>query len=256
MFSRIRLSLVLLLCSCTVLEDRNDCPCHLHLDFSDPANFTTDSLCVHLNSGVYSSQMSLSSNRYNEGITVTVPGRNGVYVNVLDGDSGRYDNDGEIRIPVGEQCPRTYLFSTFCETSGPESEARVRIRKNYCGVTVSFVSGDAEKYRMTVTGNICGYSREGTPLEGLFRVNPVFDGFSVGFFRVPRQIDNSLMLSVTEASSGLTRNFALGSYIAESGYDWAKADMDDIVLNIDYAATSLSISVDRWERDSSFEVRI
>lgn len=256
MFSRLCFPFLLLaLCSCSVLEDRNDCPCHLHLDFSDPANFNSDSLCVHLSSGAYSDRFFLTSDRYNDGLTLTVPNHSGVFLNVLDEESQRYDVDGQVRIPVGQQCPRTYLFSTFCDTSGPESEAYVRIRKNYCGVTVTFVSGDAGNYGMTVSGNVCGYGMDGSPLQGVFRVSPVFDGSSVGFFRIPRQVDNSLVLSVV-SEGGLTRNFSLGSYIAGSGYDWTKPDLDDIVLNIDYAATTISITVDKWEKDTSFEIRI
>lgn len=246
---------LLLLCSCTVLEDRADCPCHLHMDFSDPANLVSDTLCVRLSSGAFSKTILLPSEKYSEGLIVTVPGHSGVNLTVFDNESRRYGSDGEIRIPVGEQCPHSYLFASFCDTSGPEAEAYVRVRKNYCGLSITFNSGDADNYEMKISGNVCGFGRDALPLSGAFSVAPAFDGSSVGSTRIPRQIDNSLVLSVT-SDSGATRNFALGSYIVESGYDWTKADLDDIAVTIDYAATSVSISVGKWEKDISCEVLI
>lgn len=253
MFSRKWLpALLALFCSCSVLEDRMDCPCRLHLDFSDPGNFCNDSLNVHLAADNYSRNVSIRAEQYVEGLFVTIPNRKGVYINVSD---GLYDNGGEIRIPAGEQCPETYIFASYCDTSSDEAEEHVRVRKNYCGVTVSFTSAGPDNYLMSVTGKICGYSREGIPIEGVFRFSPSFDDRSVSFFRIPRQTDNSLKLGIT-SSGGTTRSFALGNYIAESGYDWSKADLDDIVLTIDYAATSIHVTVDDWKKDVPYDVVI
>ena len=50
------------------------------------------------------------------------------------------------------------------------------------------------------------------------------------------------------------KTFALGNYINKCGYDWTAADLQDIVVRIDYACTKLNIAVGAWEH--SYDVDI
>lgn len=258
MCSRFRYLLFLLpfLASCTVLEDRTDCPCHVYVDLSDRSNYCADSVIVGLHSGSYSGDFEIPSEEFDKGLYVDVPGRKRLQVNVLDKKSSDFLSAGaDVIIPIGEQCPRTYMFSQSCDISGEDAVVYVKLHKNYCGVSVIFSSPDPDVYDMVVSGGICGYDSSGIPMAGSFNFEPAFDDSSMSFFCIPRQIDGSLKLGIT-SGDGPTRVFALGNYILDSGYDWSKEDLDDIAISIDYSATDFRITIDDWTAEEKLEVII
>ena len=57
-------------------------------------------------------------------------------------------------------------------------------------------------------------------------------------------------------SDRIVRTFALGSYIAASGYNWTAPDLDDLTLHVDISVTSVTISTDLWSRTEELEVWI
>lgn len=246
---------LLLLAGCSVLEDRAQCPCHLVLEFSDEANYCADSISVALQSGAYSSFFVVCSEDYGVPVKVDVPSRTELNVSALDASSSDSGNDGCLTISEGEQCPQAYMFTSRCDISAEDAFVYVKLHKNYCGISVSFSSPAPDLYDMVVSGNVCGYSSDGIPLPGRFIYSPSFDENSMSFFCIPRQIDGSLKLGI-RYGEGPVRYFALGNYILESGYDWNKEDLDDIVVCIDYAATEIRITVDDWSIEEEYDVVI
>ena len=73
--------------------------------------------------------------------------------------------------------------------------------------------------------------------------------------RLPRQGDDSLLMHIV-FSDRIVRTFALGSYIAASGYDWAALDLEDLTLNVDISLTSVTVSTDLWSKTEEMEVWI
>lgn len=230
--------------SCTVLEKRSECPCFLSVYMSGEEDFGCESVTLNVRGDGYETSLALPREDFEAPVVLKVP-RTGVNINVFDSELDDCSGSGGLRIPVGQQCPAVYMFSSLCDTSEDEAEEYVTLKKNYCGVSLSFVSEDPEMYRMSVEGRVCGYDAEGQPLEGEFGYDPEFDGASRCFFRLPRQKDQSLFLKITGRSGG-ARRLSLGSYIAASGYDWTKENLDDIVVSIDYAGLELKISVNDW----------
>jgi hypothetical protein len=57
-------------------------------------------------------------------------------------------------------------------------------------------------------------------------------------------------------SDRIVRTFALGSYIAASGYDWAALDLEDLTLNVDISLTSVTVSTDLWSQTEEMEIWI
>ena len=72
---------------------------------------------------------------------------------------------------------------------------------------------------------------------------------------VPRQMDDSMMLEIRDDPDVL-RSFAVGEFIAESGYDWSRPDLEDIEMEIDYSRTGVTFNVSDWKRTISFDVVI
>lgn len=44
------------------------------------------------------------------------------------------------------------------------------------------------------------------------------------------------------------REFAIGEYIAESGYDWQDEDLRDVDMELDFSKTSISLKIDKWSK--------
>ena len=63
------------------------------------------------------------------------------------------------------------------------------------------------------------------------------------------------MLDMISEDGGV-RSFAIGNYLAESGYDWNSDDLHDAAITIDYAATSITFTIDKWSRTLQFETVI
>ncbi len=150
--------------------------------------------------------------------------------------------DGGVVIREGEQCPEVYLGVGRVFTDSEEASCAPPLHKAYCLVDIQFKSPAGWKpLPVTVSGNVCGYGRDGNPLEGPFRCVAEPGPSGRCSFRVPRQRDASLLLTL---GSGWT--FALGEYLLQSGYDWGEADLRDVVLDIDISLTDISFRIDSW----------
>ena len=250
--------LVVVISSCSVKEDRTGCPCFLKVVLDDPSNQVCDSLLV--------SVVGVSDNfRWSEvvyrpsfvtDLLVRVPSRDGVFVDVMDAGVARNyvgGLSGGLLIVEGDECPTAFMDFAYCPTEAEEVVDTVCVRKNYCGVSVDFVSGDLQDYRVDILGNVCGYSVSGDVLEGGFSFTPSSDDGTRCFFRLPRQTDSSLRLAITP-SGGTTQYFALGNYILRSGYDWTAPDLDDIMIGIDYSATYFSVTISDWTLTEHFDI--
>jgi len=244
-----------LLSSCSVLEDRTACPCTLYLDMTDPRNGICDTLLVRVCCpDGFSCDLPVSKNLYPDVQTITVPSRHGASIFVIDAAvAADYlsASDGGLSIPLGKQCPPAYMYSSYCDTAGESCVDTVIVSKNYCGVTLNFISEDLELYDICVIGNVSGYSSSGMPVRGKFQYSP--SGTKECYFRLPRQIDESLKLTLA-VPGGREKTFALGQYIAQSGYDWTKADLEDLAVTIDYAATNIVVTIDDWSTTIEYDV--
>ena len=165
-----------------------------------------------------------------------------------------YGEDVWIRIPEGEQCPEIWTGAVSASTLGDRAEADIPLRRNCCVIGIYFNGGDL--FSLEVRGNVCGYGNDGLPAEGPFSAVAVDEASGGGTryctVRVPRQTDCSLSLHIVGAD-GSRRVFAIGNYIEASGYDWCSDDLKDIMLEIDYAATSAVFRIDRWSETFHFE---
>ena len=251
----IPVSAIFLALSCSILENRAQCPCFVHLDLSDPANSASDSIAVYISSDRIMDRVVVGRDSYQEGITVPVADRNCVSINAVDIALCPYFDASSLIIPRGEQCPSAYMHSLSCDTSVEWCEEKLRLKKNYCGVSLIFKASDLQDYIMTVDGNVCGYGRDGQPLDGSFLFRPEGESPSICFFRLPRQKDDSLRLCIS-TRDGKSRYLALGTYISQSGYDWSSEDLDDIVVSIDYASTTITVTINDWNGEQLIAVTV
>lgn len=199
-----------------------------------------------------------------------------------DGLAGELNSSGRwIEIDEGRPCPSIW---TCCEKVSARADrvtVPVRLHKNFCRIDIQVrdVDGEEFPFKLRVGGNVNGYGLDGKPARGAFLCDAErsetesagygteSDGDDSGTasestgsghgyaVTVPRQTDDSLTLEIV-TGNGVAKSFAIGNYIAASGYDWTSADLKDICLEIDYARTVISFTIDKWTHSEQFEVVI
>lgn len=199
-----------------------------------------------------------------------------------DGLAGELNSSGRwIEIDEGRPCPSIW---TCCEKVSARADrvtVPVRFHKNFCRIDIQVrdVDGEEFPFKLRVRGNVNGYGLDGKPARGAFLCDAErsetesagsgteSDGDDSGTasenagsghgyaVTVPRQTDDSLTLEIV-TGDGVAKSFAIGNYIAASGYDWTSADLKDICLEIDYARTVISFTIDKWTHSEQFEVVI
>lgn len=199
-----------------------------------------------------------------------------------DGLAGELNSSGRwIEIDEGRPCPSIW---TCCEKVSARADrvtVPVRLHKNFCRIDIQVrdVDGEEFPFKLRVRGNVNGYGLDGKPARGAFLCDAERSetesagsgtesdgddsgtasestGYGHGYaVTVPRQTDDSLTLEII-TDDGVAKSFAIGNYIAASGYDWTSADLKDICLEIDYARTVISFTIDKWTHSEQFEVVI
>lgn len=249
--------LFLVVCSCSIKEDRRDCPCYLYVDLSELSLSLSPEVSISITGeGGFSFSRLLTPDEYGSVLTVKVP-RSGVGVQAFygtgaEGGSGRAD----LSIPLGGECPPLLFHYAYVDTSADEARDTLRLHKDYCTLDVTMVSSEGDfPFSVAIIGHVDGYEDDGRPHKGNFDVRDIPTICGRFLVRVPRQNDSSLILEIYD-TDGILRRFALGEYIAASGYDWTAPDLKDIAVKVDYARIAINVSVGSWSETFSTEVEI
>ena len=250
-----------LILSCTVKEDREECPCFLTIDLGEVESASlmgagVDSLAVAVGAeGDFYVREAFHLRDNVQEYTVAVPkARTDVLVACA---AGRFVHDaGGIHIPEGSECPVLYMYAGSFVADAGEMRHTVSLHRNYCVLNVKMktsFNAQARPYRVTIEGNVSGCLMDGSPEEGPFTF---FSSSSGGpcHLRIPRQKDGSLRLVLDFPDSGEVRSFPVGEYILESGYDWNAPDLEDIDVEMDFSRSSLTFSISKWKKTLSYEI--
>ncbi len=265
----LRLSSVLLLgclipalhTGCSIKEDRSACPCALILDFGGVDRDRSDSLSLAiLSPDGFLYHDIVRSDSYGSLYRVDVP-KGELLISAFGGESGEESPFGAISqinssmdIPYGEECPEVNSFYLHTFFGDETVTVPVILHKNYCMLSVTMAYEEVKPLGIAIVGDVCGYDPDGAPVTGDFLFEPYADG---GIFHVsiPRQTDSSLKLNIFDEDE-ILREFAVGEYIAESGFDWTAEDLGDVDIEIDYAVTRLTVRVNGWSKTVEIETVI
>ena len=239
---------LLLLPSCSIKENRAACPCALTLELT---GLPVRPVVL----GVAGEGYAFTEVIHADTVLVLPVPKGDLTVSAVGGALA--EGDGSVRIPEGEEAPPLYLFHADVTTAAEQVILPVLLHKQFCTLELSFRGppGYGPPFEVAVEGFFGGWQPDGSPLSGAFsrRLLPGSDGRAV--LRLPRQGDDSLLLHIV-FSDQVVRTFALGSYIAASGYAWSAPDPGDLTLNVDISVTSVTISTDRWSRTEDIEIWI
>ncbi|MBQ9184268.1 MAG: hypothetical protein IJ151_00140 [Bacteroidales bacterium] len=157
--------------------------------------------------------------------------------------------DSLFQIPPGQESPELFAYRAYFRVNGEFATVSPQLRKEFCRLEVT-VTTQKLLPALRVRGNWCGQRIDGALLEGEFSVG-LRSGEAVC---IPRQGDNSLVLDVLSESGELLRSFALGEYMAEAGYDWMGASLEDISLHVDYVSSTVTLKGSAW--NFTFPIKI
>ena len=248
-FLSVSLTAILVVCAaCTVKEDRNPCPCNLTISFSDQDATGPVELLGWDSETVFRDHVRIEDCRPEW----SRPVRKGIFIlSACKGiANGSVPTGHEIRIPVNCQADSLYAYFEEMDATGDYVHANVTLRKQFATVFLDIRKTEETVHacHFQVDGNTCGFDvLDFSPITGPFRFEPVPAlGETVVAFRIPRQADDSLAITIDPEDAPKVR-FPLGEYIRQIGYNWKAEELQDIFLSIDLARGLVDLRVADWE---------
>ena len=233
--------------TCTVLEDRNSCPCTLsfveagtagrvHLSLSSRNGFLWEDCVEDLGESLFEVPRDILRCCIVQGAE---PGPEGSWI-----------------IPEGEDCPKLHMHRSLIDARCTAVTDTVVLHKSFCVMDIRLEGSGAGNVRsLEVRSTTAGYDRYGESVEGLFCHSPSRLKGGAYRLRLPRQLSSDLELEV-EFLSGSSAVFPLGTYLETMDYDWAAEDLEDISLSIDSRSSTVRIITSCWQKSFSFDLRI
>lgn len=238
--------MMLFLVGCSVKEQRDECPCRLVLDFAQTDISSVEELRVSLadDSGLVYEKCTDVEDFFPEYV-ISAP-REELSLMVCSDDRDCFEASRGLVIPQGKDCPRLYMYCADVDCRQETVRDTVRMNKNHCVVDIYMGYDGSFEYQLCVKGNIDGYGLDGRPRKGRFSYSPS-QGSDGGYtVSLPRQVDSSLLLEIDDGTEVL-KTFALGEYIEAGGYDWNAPDLEDLTVHVNWAVTTVSITVSGWD---------
>ena len=238
--------------SCTVKEERTDCPCLLEIDLG---------LFRHLGSGTDLSVQGPSGTvhlRKTEEGLFRASVRKGTYAYSVV-TTGRHTYVGSDRITVREGEPDSlYAAAGSIECAGERILLRPEPEKQFCTVSLRVVSSAAGTYLFPVRSACNGLFRFSlTPAEGAHTFLPAAcDAEGTYRFRLSRQNGKEGPAIRASAPTGEIREIPLGDIMLQAGYDWTRRDLEDFFLEVDPILGAIRVHVSGWDAEQTLEIRI
>jgi len=161
----------------------------------------------------------------------------------------------------GQNGDPLYHFSYQSSALDETETIAVRLQKSYSRITVRFLmfdafplSGGLFPFTVTFRSHTSGLNMEnGNPVPGSFRYSPPEERAGVFSVIVPRQADHSLTLELWAKpglyeTEGFVDEFSLWNLLGQiEGFSWELEDLPDLLLEIDYVQSQISLTVCDWE---------
>ena len=249
--------LLLLSClSCSVKEDRDVCPAYLlvrsdgHVGEAGFAKPLTYNIATASDQALERTGGPFAEFTGKTGHVFRVPRQERVDVTVAGGIRDMAFIGGLLRITPGNQCDSIVCGGGSIWIPGDTGELTVPLHRNYCCMKMN-IAGSVTlpyPYYFVILGGVDGFTLpDVTPHAGPFRHRCEVPPSRACEVRVPRQLDNSLMIEARSSEDGeLVAEMHVGEVVARMGYDWNKPDLDDISVEIDFARTELTVTVNDW----------
>ncbi len=244
-----------LLASCSVKEDRMECPCHV----SVKVDATSDCLVSFFTpDGTLLQRKMISAEELRSGENYTKIRKGDIYVSVLQ-NAGDMILDGRvIRCQPGMDASPVYACCIPGAAVGEDLLVEGILQKQHSVVTLVFRNSDDPVYPYDIKVSSSYNGLDLLTLEatkGEFVCQPVIDSDLKAVFTMLRQVDTEpIYLYLLDKKTGaVVTTLDLNLYISRTGHTWGAEWLSDLNITIDYARMSLTIEVADWEEVSIFK---
>ena len=259
-----------LLAGCTVLEERNVCPCCLTVDFSAVDNGIREwQMWLFSQEGEVIFKDTIYRRSYTSPYVVEVPRNSKVQCLMWGNARGGTYVEEEFSMSTSlvkrdsVMSDSLFFYKDYISTMGENSSFTVMPSKEFATVDIylqGWVGIDFDSEMKLVCAS-SGFYVNGEFYPGEVACNmQVFDlGDYYSHFRgrILRQADTeNIMLSLRiwkleiNGSPGDTvvdMDIPIGRYLDENGYDIQSIDMQDITIGVDYSYNRLLVKAEDWE---------
>lgn len=245
------LLVLVVLASCSVKEDRSDCPCWLRLDLHPCLDVTGD---VYVTAWDDDGENRYFRNKvhvldYASYYDQDVP-RGLIHINVYTSPVTNVEENHRIIVPLGEDFDPLYVYSNYVDCDDEFYVDTVRLHKQFANVFIKLEKSEKEDYpyEFFIESNVCGVDMFTLlPIEGKFRYDIPFNKEDVGMFTLSRQFENTDALTLNIRNKGVTiETINLGEMARAMGYSWETESLEDLYIGVDYADSEVSISISDW----------
>ena len=235
----------LMLVSCSVKQDRIDCPCTFSLDLSgcviydDVLTFSLWSDSQKIISDYYYRRD--LGQRYEYELT-----RKSYEASVLSGDVNSVHSGRNLLVKKGAQSDSLYAWAASLDARQETFYSLVVLYKQFATITFDLSEYDSsgESFDVKVKGNYGGIDiLTLDPVENVFEYEFTTNGSGLYPVRIPRQGDDALTLEVSSTGKILAE-IPVGNTIRRIGYDWTSLDLNDMTVAISYENPTATVYVD------------
>ena len=248
------LSAGMLLVSCSIKEDRGECPCWLTVVLQEGGRLSPDLVMRVWNPEPIVDE-TLHAEDYPAGVERTVP--KGVVTLSAHSPLHRMVGSGSLLlIPDGQECDSLLTHRSVVECLGETARDTVHLHRQYATVFLTIENleeGMRYPYDLVARSGVDGFDiLEGCPHAGAhsFTLVPRSEGEYA--FRVPRQLDGSLTLDLYLGGE-LIDSYPIGAHILKAGYDWDAVDLPDIRIGMDYGRSEPHIVIEPWQDGAVYD---
>ncbi len=238
---------LLLLASCSVKEDRDECPCWLEVAVSGCERIARNITVSAWNPTTVFME-GIDVRDYPKGYERTVP-KGYVTVSAFAGRKVQELSGESLVIPDGLPCDSLWAHRALVNCNGEFARDTAVLHKQFATVHLkidNLKEGEPYPYSLVLRSRYDGLRlTDCSPHAGAWScsLDRLPDGTYV--FRVPRQGDGSLTIDLVLDGQKMDE-YPVGEYILRSGYSWLSEDLDDIWIGMDYGGSEPNIVIEKW----------
>ncbi len=243
------LLLTVLTSSCTVKENRSDCPCDLLVRPAEKLESEGSVVVSIVQDGKVVKQEMLDREDFEDGKCRLEVSRRPTTVTVFTGiTSMNLKGGSKLDISSEHQCDELFSCSENANPAGESCDCSISLHKNFARLYLT-VLNLKKGMDLSVSGTVAGYYlMDAAPCKGDFNIlTENADAARGCCIRLPRQLDESLSMVISRDGECL-RNIPLGTLIASTGYSFQDEDLMDIAMTLDLEKSYASVNIEGWDK--------
>jgi len=267
------LALLLPLLSCSIKENRQQCPCRLTLDISDGKRVVPEE-CLNLilvnEDSKVETDTRLKPDNFPKGWQKDVK-KGIISICALKGVKACTKKAASLLAPERGEFDRIFLHCSHADCTGDTAKDTVRLKKAFAEIAVEISDPTNSKHQFDITAeclssglDITTSKPTGEKMSVLLKsdhdkalrgdFHPVQDLDTIGrsnrLFRFicPRQNDYSMKILLHDKNGKPTDSIPIGEMLRDNEYSWDTQNLKDVFIKIDRTNAGISVKINDWNK--------